>query len=202
MNGYVNVPGDQLLHRNSVLSKLGKKKWIRCALFSGIRCAYHTCIPTRSRILGNSGESCQKAKGLYKQHFWKWGRKVCGWGRVLQECCLFLGGYRVEVQKRGREDISGQFMPLRVTLRLPVLQLRSTGRMKADRLPGQTEKSQLAPSCASCRPGHQPSPHTSSLADKASVWIPLSMWAPVNPIEAPAPRVGIKFPVRALRLRT
>lgn len=200
MNGYVNVPDDQLLHGNPVLSKIGKKKWIRCTLFSSISYAYHTCIPTRSQILGNSGGSCQKAKGIYKLQFWKWGRKVCGWGRVLKECCLFLGGYRVEVQKRGQEGISGQFMPLRVALQLPVLQLRFTGRIKADSLPGQTEKSQLVPSCANCRPGRQPSPHTSSQADKVFVWLPLCMWAPVNPIKAPIPRVGIKFPVQALRL--
>lgn len=101
MNGYVNVPDDQLLHGNPVLSKTGKKKWIRCTLFSSISYVYHTCIPARSRILGNSGGSCQKAKGIYKLQFWKWGRKVCGWGRVLKECCLFLGGYRVEGSEEG-----------------------------------------------------------------------------------------------------
>lgn len=43
--------------------------------------------------------------------------------------------------RREAKNISGGFMPLRVTLPHPIMPLQSTGRIKADSLPGQTPRS-------------------------------------------------------------
>lgn len=54
------------------------------------RYAYHTCIPARSRILGNSGGSCQKAKGLYMA-FLEMGKKGLWLGAGSSRMLFILG---------------------------------------------------------------------------------------------------------------